>query len=128
MIEGAWIAPGAHINAVGACLPTSRELDTEAVRQARLFVDRRESARNESGDFLIPLAEGAINDDHIAGELGEVVIGAIPGRTAPDDRTLFKSLGLAVEDLAAAHLIYTKTRHDESVPDMAIGGRRREDA
>ncbi len=128
VLEGAWIAPGAHVNAVGACLPKSRELDTEAVRQARLFVDRRESALNEAGDFLIPRAEGAIDDDHIVGELGDVVTGGVPGRVSPDDRTLFKSLGLAVEDLAAAHLIYTKTRDDDSVPLMAIGGRRREDA
>ncbi len=128
VLEGAWIVVGAHINAVGACLPGTRELDTDAVRQARLFVDRRESALNEAGDFLIPRAEGAIDLEHIVGELGDVVTGRVPARVSPDDRTLFKSLGLAVEDLAAAHLVFTKARGNDSVPDMAIGGRRREDA
>ena len=128
VLEGAWIAPGAHVNAVGACLATTRELDTEAVRQARLFVDRRESALNEAGDFLIPRAQGAIDLEHIVGELGDVVTGRVPARVSPDDRTLFKSLGLAIEDLAAAHLVYAKARNTDTVPLLAIGGRRREDA
>lgn len=128
VIEGRWIAPGAHVNAVGACLAHARELDTGAVRQARLFVDRRESALNEAGDFLIPRSEGAIDDTHIVGELGDVVTGRVPARVSPGDRTLFKSLGLAVEDLAAAHLVYAKARGDDTIPVVAIGGRRREDA
>ena len=128
VLEGAWIAPGAHVNAVGACLPRARELDSLAVSQARLFVDRRESALNEAGDFLIPRSQDAINDDHILGELGEVLTGRTPGRIAPDDRTLFKSLGLAVEDLAAAHHIYGKAREAGTLPAMVIGGRRRDDA
>ena len=128
VLEGAWIAPGSHVNAVGACLPTTRELDTEAVRQSRLFVDRRESALNEAGDFLIPRAEGAIDDEHIVGELGDVVTGRVPGRVSPGDRTLFKSLGLAVEDLAAAHHVYVTALSTGAAPDMSIGGRRREDA
>ena len=128
VLKGDWIAPGAHVNAVGACLPRARELDTQAVSQARLFVDRRESALNEAGDFLIPRSQDAINDNHILGELGEVLTGLTPGRIAPDDRTLFKSLGLAVEDLAAAHHIYDKARQDGTLPAMAIGGRRRDDA
>jgi ornithine cyclodeaminase len=108
VLEGAWIAPGAHVNAVGACIPAARELDTAAVVRARLFVDSRESAQSEAGDFLIPRAEGALGDEHIAGELGEVVIGRVPGRRSPEEITLFKSLGLAVEDLAAAQAVYRR--------------------
>jgi ornithine cyclodeaminase len=108
VLEGAWLAPGVHINAVGACFAVARELDTAAVVRARLIVDRRESTLAESGDFLIPRAEGAIGDDHIAGELGDVLLGGVVGRQSGDEITLFKSLGIAIEDLAAAHYIYTQ--------------------
>ncbi|HET9328267.1 MAG TPA: ornithine cyclodeaminase family protein, partial [Candidatus Eisenbacteria bacterium] len=102
VLEGAWIAPGAHINAVGACVPTSRELDTAAVLRSRLYVDRRESALAEAGDILIPIAEGAFGEEHIVGELGDVLIRKAPGRGSAREITLFKSLGIAIEDLAAA--------------------------
>jgi len=102
VVQGEWLAPGAHVNAVGACTPAARELDTQAVLRAQLFVDRRESAENEAGDYLIPLREGAIGADHIRAELGAVLAGNAPGRTSPDEITLFESLGLAVEDLAPA--------------------------
>lgn len=108
ILEGAWLRPGAHINAVGSCFPAARELDTAAVVRSRLIVDRRESTVNESGDFLIPKAEGAIGDDHIAGELGDVLLDRLPGRRSPDEVTLYKSLGIAIQDLAAAHYIYTQ--------------------
>ena len=100
-----WLKPGAHVNAVGACFPTTRELDTATVAEALLFVDRRESADNEAGDYLIPLREGAIDRDHIRGELGQVLVGDIRGRQSPDELTVFESLGLAVEDLAAAEYV-----------------------
>lgn len=108
ILEGAWLAPGAHVNAVGACFAATRELDTAAVARARLIVDRRESALAESGDFLFARADGAISDDHIAGELGEVFLGNLVGRRTADEVTLFKSLGIAIEDLAAAHYIYAQ--------------------
>ncbi len=108
ILEGAWLAPGAHINAVGACFATSRELDTAAVARSRLVVDRRESALHESGDFLLARRDGAIGDDHILGELGDLLLGRFAGRRAADDITLFKSLGIAIEDLASAHYIYTR--------------------
>ena len=108
ILEGAWIAPGAHINAAGACFAAYRELDTAAVVRSRLVIDRLESALNEAGDFLIPKAEGAIGDDHIAGELGDVLTGKLAGRRSHSEVTLFKSLGIAVEDLAAAHYIYQR--------------------
>lgn len=102
IVQREWFAGGAHINAVGAAIPTARELDTATVADAALFVDRRESAENEAGDYLIPLREGAIGPEHIRAELGEVLIGAAPGRTSPEEITIFESLGIAVEDLAAA--------------------------
>ncbi|MEO7731728.1 MAG: ornithine cyclodeaminase family protein [Kofleriaceae bacterium] len=114
ILEGAWLAPGAHINAVGACFASARELDTAAVARARLIVDRRESTLAESGDFLLAKAEGAFGDDHIAGELGDVLLGPLVGRERDDQITLFDSLGIAVEDLAAAHYIYTQA--------IALGG------
>jgi ornithine cyclodeaminase/alanine dehydrogenase-like protein (mu-crystallin family) len=106
VVEGAWLAPGCHINAVGSSQPTARELDAEAVRRARLIVDNRESALHEGGDFLAAREAGLVGDEHIAGELGQVVIGEIPGRSGPDEITLFKSHGIAVEDLAAAHEVW----------------------
>jgi ornithine cyclodeaminase len=124
VLMGDWIAPGAHINAVGACFPAARELDTAAVRRARLYVDRRESALNEAGDFLIPKREGAIGDEHIVGEIGELLLGKIAGRRAPDEVTLFKSLGIAVEDLAAARHIYNKARTAGGARTVEMGGRR----
>jgi ornithine cyclodeaminase/alanine dehydrogenase-like protein (mu-crystallin family) len=97
-----WLKPGAHVNAVGACFPTTRELDAQTVADSSFFVDRRESAANEAGDYLLALEDGAIGDDHIAAEIGEILTGAHPGRRSPDELTVFESLGLAVEDLAAA--------------------------
>jgi len=108
VVEGAWIEPGAHINAVGSSIPTARELDSAAMARGRLYVDRRESAINEAGDYLIPLAEGAIGEGHIKGELGEILTGAVPGRTDTSQITIFKSLGIAVEDLASAHHVLRK--------------------
>lgn len=108
ILLGEWLAAGAHINAVGSSTPAARELDTAAVVRARLFVDRRESALQEAGDFLIPKKEGVIADDHIQGELGEILSGQVEGRNSREEITLFKSLGLAVEDVAAAHYLYQK--------------------
>lgn len=110
VLQGAWLAAGAHVNAVGSSTRFARELDAAAVARARLYVDRRESAFEESGDFLAARAEGAVDDGHIVGEIGEVVLGRIPGRRSPEEITLFESLGLAVEDLAAAHHVYLKAR------------------
>jgi ornithine cyclodeaminase len=108
ILLGEWIAPGAHVNAVGACTPDARELDTAAVVRARLFVDRRESALHEPGEILTPLREGAITEDHIAGEIGELLLGKVAGRRTADEVTLFESLGITVEDLAAARHIFRK--------------------
>lgn len=105
IVRRSWLEPGAHVNAVGACLPTTRELDTETVACASLFTDRRESCLAEAGDYLLAVAEGAIGPEHIKAELGEVLAGMHPGRERDDELTIFESLGIAVEDLAAAELV-----------------------
>jgi ornithine cyclodeaminase/alanine dehydrogenase-like protein (mu-crystallin family) len=104
-----WLALGAHVNAVGSSVPTARELDADTVAASRLFVDRRESAVNEAGDLLL----AGFGEEKIAAELGEVLIGTHPGRSAADELTVFKSLGLAVEDLAAAELVVRKARDQD---------------
>lgn len=124
VLEGAWITRGSHVNAVGASLPAARELDTAAVVRARLFVDRRESTLSEAGDFLIPRGEGAITDAHILGELGDLLAGTLQGRLNRDDITLFKSLGLAVEDVAALRHIHTSAVAAGIGTSVALGGLR----
>jgi ornithine cyclodeaminase/alanine dehydrogenase-like protein (mu-crystallin family) len=124
VVKGEWISAGAHINAVGACFQTARELDTDAVVRSRLFVDRLESALNEAGDFLIPKQEGAIGDDHILGEIGDVFLGRTQGRSGPDDITIFKSLGIAVEDLISAHFLHLRARELGKGASIELGGAR----
>ena len=108
VIRNEWIADGAHIAAVGACRPDQREMDTALVRRARVFVDSRTGAFTEAGDLVLPMREGVIDENHIAGELGELAGGVVDGRRSPGDVTVFKSLGMAVEDVTAAHLAYTR--------------------
>jgi len=110
VIRREWLAPGTHINAVGSSIPTTRELDTATLAAAELFVDRRESTLNESGDYLFAMREGAIGPDHIRAEVGELLLGAQPGRSSAAAITVFKSLGLAVEDLAAAEYVYRQAQ------------------
>jgi len=111
VVRREWISDGAHINAVGSSIASARELDGATVASASLFVDRRESTVNESGDYLFALREGAIGGpEHILAELGELLTGRAEGRKSSGEITLFKSLGLAVEDLAAAAFLYDKAR------------------
>jgi ornithine cyclodeaminase len=106
-----WLAAGAHVNAVGASTPNARELDVDTVVAAALFADSRESLRNEAGEFRLAVQEGAIaGDDHVRAELGEVLAGLRPGRADEQELTLFRSLGLAVEDLAAAEVAVAYAR------------------
>ena len=121
VLEGAWLSPGTHINAVGACFAASRELDTAAVARARLIVDRRESALAEAGDFLIPRAEGAFGDEHIAGELGGVLLGRLEGRRGADEVTLFKSNGLAFQDAVTAALALERAKGDRVGTEFSFG-------
>ena len=124
VLQGEWLAPGVHVNAVGFAGATGRELDAQAMRRARLYADRRESIMNESGDFLIAKSEGAIGDDHVIGELGEVVVGSVEGRTSAEQITVFESLGLAIEDLAAANHIYRRAVETGKGVRADLGGER----
>lgn len=108
VINREWIPPGAHINAIGTHSPNSREIDSATMAAARIFVDRRESALNESGDYVLAAKEGVIGPDNILGEIGELLIGTKSGRTSATEITLFKSLGLAIEDVACADYLYRK--------------------
>lgn len=105
-----WLAPGVHINAIGASRPTHRELDLDTIAEALLFTDRRESLENEAGDYRFAVEQGRMRGS--PGELGELLTGKTQGRTSPGQLTLFRSLGLAVEDLAAAeHVLAEARRH-----------------
>jgi ornithine cyclodeaminase len=108
VINKDWISAGAHVNAIGTHSSNSREIDSATMAAARIFTDRRESALNEAGDYLLAAKEGLINADSILGEVGELLIGTKRGRTSEDDITLFKSLGLAIEDVACAEYLYQK--------------------
>jgi len=110
ILKREWISAGAHLNVVGSSIPTTREVDTATIANASLFVDRRESTLNEGGDYLFAMREGAIGPDHIRAEIGELLTGKYPGRTSPEEITVFKSLGLAIEDLASADYLYRKAK------------------
>ncbi len=105
ILQGDWIAPGAHLNVVGASRIAAAEIDTATVVRSRFFVDFRPSAELEAGELRRALAAGAITPEHVLGEIGEVAKGTVVGRRNPDDITLFKSLGIAPEDLASAHYV-----------------------
>ncbi len=108
LLEGLWLADGAHVNAVGSSVPPFRELDTQAIVRAKLFVDSHESALREPDDIRVPLAEGAIAQTHILADLAQLASGEHPGRTSKSEITIFKSVGLAIEDLAAAQAVYER--------------------
>jgi alanine dehydrogenase len=110
VVFGADLGPGTHVDAVGAFRPTDRELDGEAIRRARVVVDTYAGALEEAGDVLIPMGEGIIDRAHVRAELAEVVTGRCPGRTSDEEITVFKSVGFALEDLAAARLAYDRAR------------------
>jgi ornithine cyclodeaminase/alanine dehydrogenase-like protein (mu-crystallin family) len=113
VVFGTDLRPGTHVDAVGAFRPTDREVDTEGVRRARLVVDTYAGALEEAGDVLIPLREGAVRREHVVAELAEVVTGSRAGRTHPEEITLFKSVGYALEDLATAQLAYASARQQD---------------
>jgi ornithine cyclodeaminase/alanine dehydrogenase-like protein (mu-crystallin family) len=110
LLLGDWVAPGVHLNIVGSSIAAAAEIDTPAVLKARFFVDRRESTINEGGEYLRALQAGAITPQHILGEIGEVANGSKVGRASPLDVTLYKSLGIAPQDLATAHYVLEKAR------------------
>jgi alanine dehydrogenase len=108
VVQDAWIAPGAHVISVGACRPDQREMDPALVARSTLFVDSKAAALVESGDVLLGINEGRFDAGHVRGELGELVLGRVQGRNSHDDITVFKSLGMAVEDVVAADLVYRR--------------------
>jgi len=112
VIRRDWISDGAHVTGIGTYSPESREIDSATMAAARIYVDRRESALNEAGDFILPLKEGLVTEASIVGEIGEVVLGQAPGRLSNDEITLFKSLGLAIEDLACAEYLFEKAKRE----------------
>jgi ornithine cyclodeaminase/alanine dehydrogenase-like protein (mu-crystallin family) len=115
-----WLKEGAHVNVIGGRPPHMREIDVATVADAAFYVDRRESAENEAYDYRDALESGAIGPDHIRGEIGEVLIGAAPGRSSPDELTVFRSLGLAVEDLAAAEYVVRRARETGAGTEVAF--------
>ena len=108
VIDNAWVANGAHVVSVGACFPTQREMDPALVARGRFYVDSRAAAAVESGDFVMGVRDGFFTDSHIAGEVGDVVLGRAAGRSSAAEVTVFKSLGLAVEDVVAADLVLSR--------------------
>ncbi len=120
VLAGDWVRAGAHINAVGASTASTRELDSEAVAKARVFVDSKASAMAEAGDVLIPMREGRIGSGHITSELGDVLLGRTKGRVSQADITVFESLGLAIEDAAAARLLAVRAAADSALDRIAL--------
>jgi ornithine cyclodeaminase/alanine dehydrogenase len=110
IIRREWLKPGLHINAVGSHSPGARELDSATVAAARIVVDSREANLKESGDLLIPMSEGKISQDAFGDEIGEVAAGKKPGRRSPDEITIYKSVGIAIEDVATANLVLARAR------------------
>ena len=108
IIKAQWLKPGVHINAVGSHRPDSREIDGATLARAKVVVDSRAAMLAECGDILLALKEKSVDDNVIYGEIGEVLAGAKPGRRSADEITLYKSVGTAIQDVAAAHLVYDK--------------------
>lgn len=104
--KGEWLHPGQHVNLVGSSVPTAAEVDGKTVAQSRFFVDYRPSTLDQAGEFLAALQAGLIKEDHIAGEIGAVLAGKIEGRRSPEEVTVYKSLGIAAQDLAAAWAVF----------------------
>ncbi len=123
VLKGEWVSPGTHVNCVGAYSPTTREIDSDLMVKSRLYADRRESLTAEAGEFLIPRSEGLIGDDHVRGELSELLVGKAQGRTSAEQITLFKSLGVAIEDLASACFVYRTAQESRQGTWVEIGGR-----
>ncbi len=119
ILRGAWLAPGQHVNLVGASVAAAREADNEVVRRSRFFVDARASAAVQAGEWLGALQGGVVDPSHLLGEIGEVLLGRVPGRLADTDITVYKSLGHTAQDLAAADAVLRRSLGRADVPDIA---------
>lgn len=120
VVLDAWVAPGSHVMAVGACRPDERELDPGLVARARLIVDSRDAALLESGDVVMNIAEGRFTAEHVRAELGEIVLGRAAGRTSDADVTIFKSLGMAVEDVVTADLVLQRATESGAGTELML--------
>ena len=120
VIEDAWVADGAHVVCVGACRPTQQEMPPQLVARSRLYVDSSAAAIVESGDIVMNIAAGLFDASHVRGELGELVLGRIEGRTSPSQITVFKSLGMAVEDVVAADLVYRRASETGAGTELVL--------
>ena len=120
VFDGEWLEPGMHINGIGSHTPDTRELDTTSVRRSRVIVDSREAALKEAGDLIIPFAEKAITPSQIWGELGEVIVGRREARTSDQEITLFKSVGLALQDVSTALAVYRKAIQERKGTKVTI--------
>lgn len=110
--SGEWCRPGQHINLVGSAIPTTAEVDDAMVRRSRFFVDYREAAFAAAGELLGAISRGVVTEAHVCGEIGEVFIGAVPGRQQPDDITVYKSLGVTTQDLAASVRVFREAERE----------------
>lgn len=110
MLQGAWIAPGTHLNVVGASIPSRREIDDEMVLRARVFADYRHSVFAQAGEIVDMIKAQRIGEDHVVAEIGEVLNGTAPGRTDDQEITLYRSLGIAAQDLACAYHCWEQAR------------------
>ncbi|MCR4397270.1 MAG: ornithine cyclodeaminase family protein, partial [Candidatus Saccharicenans sp.] len=108
VFKGEWLRPGTHVTAIGSFKPEVRELDSETIKRSRVFVDSLEAAGEEAGDLIIPVNEGLVSWDMVSGEIGEVIAGEKPGRQNVDEITVFKSVGLAIQDAVVAIGAYRK--------------------
>jgi alanine dehydrogenase len=120
VLEDGWVAPGTHVMSVGACRPDQREMDPALVARSRLVVDSRAAALVEAGDIVQGIREGRFTDRHVAAELGDVVAGRVTGRQSSEEITIFKSLGMAVEDVAAADMVYRRAVETGAGTELAI--------
>ncbi|NJN83001.1 MAG: ornithine cyclodeaminase, partial [Caldilineaceae bacterium] len=120
LFNGEWLQPGAHVNAIGAYTAHMRELDAATVARSRIFVDHHPAAQTEAGDILLAIADGAIAYDHVAGELGDVLTGKIPGRQREDEITVFKSVGLAMQDAVTVARVYARAREAGMGHEVAL--------
>jgi alanine dehydrogenase len=122
VLQTDWVKGGAHVIGVGACRPNQREMDPALVKRGRLFVDSREAAIVESGDIVMGIAEGHFSASHIVGELGAVLAGTVEGRRTAKEITIFKSLGMAVEDVVAANLVYQRALDQDAGIELQLSG------
>lgn len=122
VLLGEWVRPGTHINSVGFSGPEGRELDNELIKKSRLYVDWLETILRDCGDIVLPLNEGVISREDIVGDFGDMLSGAAPLRQSPDEITLFKATGVAIEDLACADYLLKKARREKRGGRLDFGG------